>query len=187
MALHTRSVPRTGQKYKMNKSDTTIVAQYFVGTIIGRPWTQADYHGRHMKAASILLKMGYDRDTICAALDCAKERAYEQFGYDTDKLPQGKIEGLEFLYVWGEPPLIERFTAPPEIPPIYSTDYDLWVRQWGKKAIERGLWDGIYICSDPVIFDGLEEIVGWDKYQESISAWQTHQLAFQQNKQSCGP
>lgn len=181
------SVPYQELGRSMNKSDTTIVAQYFVETIVGRPWTPADYKGRHMKSASILLKMGYDRDTICAALDCLKERAYEQFGYDADKLPIGNLEGLEFLYVWGEPPLIERFTAPPKIPPIYSSDYDLWVRQWGKKAIERGLWDGIYVRTDPVKFDRLEEIVGWDKYQESISAWQTHQLAFQQNKLLCGP
>ena len=49
----------------------------------------------------------------------------------------------------GEPPYITQWITPPSPPPIYEVRaYDLWVQNWGKKAIRLGLWDGNYPCVD---------------------------------------
>lgn len=146
------------------------LARFFVTSIVGRRWTPADYRSRHMKAASTLLnKMKYDYDAVVAALTALDERDYVQFGYDSDRgLPSPPLQGMEVLYCWGEPPLIERFLRPPEMPPVYSTDYDPWVLRWGKLAIKRGEWDGVYMGENVGLW--LVDIIGDERYEDSV-AW----------------
>lgn len=169
------------------KSPTTEVAHYFVTEFIGRRWTRADYRSRHMRAAKILLKeMKYSQDAIISALMALKDGDYTQFGYNSPgELPK-KIEGMEVLWSWGEPPLMERFLAPPPQPVIYSHDYDDWVRRWGRIAVERGDWDGIYVRQDPTQVEWLEDVLGRKLYRESIKQWQTLQRTTPQRRQSSG-
>lgn len=160
----------------MSNNKVRDLAVYFITVVMGRKMTPADYRGRHMKTASRLLKeMKYDYDAVIAALAALKRRDYKAFGYDIDDLPKGSIQGMEILYLWGEPPLIERFVSPPPMPPIYSCDFDEWVRQWGKLAIERGDWDGLYIRRDPNEVPWLMDIIGERKHKESVRKWQTQQ------------
>lgn len=147
---------------------TLRVARYFVTEVIGRRWTRADFRSRHMKAAKVLLKeMGYEEDAIIAALDALRNRRYEEFNYTHDELPDPPLSGMEILWAWGEPPLIERFVSPPDMPPVYSNDYDPWVRRWGKVALDRGDWDGIYRGEDIERKDWLRDIIGHRRFEES--------------------
>ena len=167
----------------MKKSQTLELAQYFVCEFIGRRWTRVDYSSRHMKAASKLLKMGYSYDALVSALMAIKERDYAQFGYDHDDLPEN-VQGMEVLWYWGEPPLIERFLQPDPMPEIYSEDYDGWVRRWGRQAIERGDWNGIYLKRDPSTAPWLRDIIGPSRFQRSVKRWQSLQRTSPQKKVS---
>jgi hypothetical protein len=157
---------------------------FFIREILDRKMSPADYRGRHMRTASRLLKeMKYDMDAVVAALVALKERDFAQFQYDSDKLPK-TIEGMEVLYLFGEPPLIERFISPPPIPPVYSQDYSAWVQRWGRTAIEREEWDGIY-RQDPTelsVCGWLPSTLGLERYKESVTLWLTQQQTSQQRK-----
>lgn len=166
----------------MNKTKDLML--FFVGEVIGRTVRPADYRSRHMKAAKILLK-DYDFDDICGALVSLRDRECGHFGYDSDRNLPNKLQGMEVLWAWGEPPLIERWLTPPERPPIYSHDFDKWVRRWGARAIERGDWDGIYIRQDPLAIESwLGDILGHFAFEESVKRWQALQEISQQNAPS---
>jgi hypothetical protein len=169
----------------VSRNQTLDLARYFVCEFIGRRWTPADYRSRHMKTASRLLKMGYDYDALVSALMALKERDYRQFGYTYDDLPSN-IEGMEVLWGWGEPPLIERFLRPAPMPEIYSDDFDRWVRRWGKIAIERGDWDGIYLKRDPSTVPWLQDIIGTFRFRRSVKRWQSLARTSPPNKPSSG-
>lgn len=159
--------------------------KFFVGDIIGRRVTPADYRGRHTKCASRLLKeMGYDYEAIEGALYSLRDRKYQHFGYESEReLPRLPIEGMEVLYLWGEPPLIERWLAPPAMPPVYSHDFDKWVIRWGAIAIRRGEWDGIYIKQDPRQEEAwLRLVIGDARFKESVNRWQTQQRTSRQKR-----
>ena len=158
---------------------------FFVGDILGRRVTPADFGGRHMKAASTLLKkMKYDYEAVEGALYSLRDREYTHFGYDSERDLPRNIQGMEILYSYGEPPLIERWLTAPPIPDVYSHDYDKWVRQWGARALRRGEWDGIYIRQDPrFVREWLEPIIGTPKFEESISKWQTQNRTSRRRKQ----
>lgn len=138
-----------------------------------------------MKAASRLLKAGYDYDALISALMALKERDYVQFGYTRDELPDN-IEGMECLLGWGEPPLIERFLRPDPMPEIYVSDdiYDGWVLRWGRIAIARGDWDGIYLKRDPSTAPWLRDIIGPSRFERSVRRWQSLQRTSPQKNQS---
>jgi len=167
----------------MPPNQTRELMKFFVMDILGRKLTPADFHGRHMKAASNLLKkMKYNYHDVMGALYSLRDKQYAHFGYESERnLP--RLEGMECLYGWGEPPLIERWLTPPPMPPIYSNDYDTWITTWGKRAIQREVWDGIYIRQDP---DSVEEwllpIIGDARFEESVSKWQTLQRTSQQKR-----
>lgn len=167
----------------MSRNQTLDLARHFVIEFLGRRWTPADYKGMHMKSASRLLKMGYDYDAIISALMALKERDYAQFGYSRDELPSN-IRTIGILWAWGEPPLIERFLQPDPMPEIYSEDFDKWVRRWGKIAIERGDWNGVYLKQDPRSVPWLEDVIGRHRYRKSIELWQTLQPTSPQKKLS---
>ncbi len=159
--------------------------QFFIGDILGRKLTPADYRGRHMKAASILLKkMGYDYEAVEGALYSLRDRQYEHFGYESESdLPSPPLTGMEILYRWGEPPLIDRWIAPPPMPPVYSHDYDKWVMRWGNTAIKQGVWDGLYTRQDPrEVESWLRFAIGDAKFEESIKQWQTQNRTSRQRK-----
>jgi hypothetical protein len=166
------------------------LAVFFIKQILGRSVTPADFRGRHMKASSKLLKeMGYQPGDVRAALEALHARRFTDFGYDSERQLPGKLEGMEILYAWGEPPLIERFLATPPPPEIYSNDYDRWVEQYGARAIERGEWDGIYLHKypgEPDVMDWLEPIIGIVNLGLSIIKWAELQPTTQQKKQSSG-
>jgi len=138
-----------------------------------------------MKAARVLIhEMKYDPDAIIAALDAIVGGRYWEFGYEENKLPRLPIDGMEILYSWGEPPLMERFLRPPDPPEIYSADYDKWVRRYGEQAIKCGAWDGIYLRDDPrKNEDWLKDIIGDIKYEVSKTLW-TRLGISQQSSQS---
>lgn len=125
-------------------NDIMKLAQWFVIAIRKRHWKRADFGGTHMAHAKRLLEMGYKIEEIqgcCFAL----VRNPDQF--------DGWGQGWELKYMVtilkGEPPFVEQWLRPPEPPAIYEAhNYDLWVQNWGKKAIRLGMWDGIYACVD---------------------------------------
>ena len=165
-------------------SDAHKLSFFFIKEVLGRDITPADYRGRHVKAASTILKMGYGYESVAQALLALRDGDPTAFRFESSReLP--RIITIEMLWCWGEPPLIERFMAPPERPPVYSCDYDTWVQRWGKVAIERGEWDGIYRRRDPETVGWLKDVIG-DSYEESKRSWQTLQKTSQQNKPSSG-
>lgn len=126
----------------MARNKTLDLAQYFVREIIDRHWTPADYGGTHMAHAKKLLKM-YSLEDIKGCLKAVKETP-ERFNLPKGFRPQYLTSLLKF-----EPPLIEQFLKVPDPPPIYQIrTYDKWVLEYGKKAIEQGVWDGVYPCAD---------------------------------------
>ena len=160
----------------MSNNPVKDLALFFIRDIIGRRVTPADFRGRHMRAASILIKMGYNVDDLEAALVALKTRDYAAFGYDSESELPSQLGGMELLWSWGEPPLIERFLTPPDPPPVYSWSYDRWVEKWGRRAIEIGMWDGIYVKQDPESCrDWLVGAVGDESFEKSVEAWQTLQ------------
>lgn len=140
-----------------------------------------------MRTAKRLLKeMKYDLNDVMGALYSLRDREYSHFGYSSERdLPDAdRIHGMEVLYMWGEPPLIERWLTPPAAPPVYSYDYDKWVKRWGQRAIERKLWDGIYLRQDPhMVEDWLRLVIGDARFDKSVKIWQTLQRTSQPRKQ----
>jgi len=157
---------------------------FFVKDIMRRSMTPADWRGRHAKAAKRLLtEMKYDRRDVMGALYSLRDREYSHFGFESESQLPNNIQGMEILYLWGEPPLIERWLTPPEAPPVYSCDYDKWVQKWGKRAIQRKLWDGIYLRQNPqLVEEWLKPVVGDEKYRMSVAIWQTLQETPQRKK-----
>lgn len=123
------------------RNEVLDLAYWFVKNVLGREWTQADYGGTHMAHASKLIKMKYDPVDIRA---CVMAMVDDTFEFE------GIAPNLELKYLItilkGEPPYIEQFLRVPDPPAIYEIEsYDHWVRMHGKKAIEQGAWDGIYL------------------------------------------
>lgn len=128
----------------MTRSDTVILAQWFVLAILRRHWVQADFGGSHMAHAKRLLGMGYKLDEIqgCCLGMVKNPDVFEGWSGEWP---------LKFMttILKGEPPYIEQWLTPPAPPPIYETKaYDTWVISWGAKAVRLGLWDGLYLCVD---------------------------------------
>lgn len=125
-------------------SDIHKLAQWFVSAILRRPWTRADWHGVHVVHVKKLLGLGYKIEEIQA---CALAMVKNPDRFDGWN-PGWKLQFLSTL-LRGEPPYIEQWITPPSPPPVYEVRaYDLWVQNWGKKAIRLGLWDGNYPCVD---------------------------------------
>ncbi len=183
------SRPKTGARQECRTrvprkhSPTQELAYRFVTEVLARAWTPADYRGRHMKAASNILKMGYDYDSVVAALLALRDKDYVAFGLESERDLPREVSGMEVLYAWGEPPLIERFLTPPARPPVYSWDYDVWVQRWGAVAIRRGDWDGVYRRCDPESVGWLQGVIGDRCYEESVREW-TLQKTNQRSKLS---
>lgn len=118
------------------------LAFWFVTEVLGRWWTQADYGGTHMSHASRLIKKyKYDPGDIKACIMAMVDETQEF---------QDVPDDFEFRYLItvlkGEPPYIEQFLAVPDPPPVYEISaYDMWVREYGKRAIEGNVWDGVYL------------------------------------------
>jgi hypothetical protein len=95
-----------------------------------------------MAHASKLIKMmKYDPADIRA---CVMAIVDDTFDFE------GIAPNLELKYLItilkGEPPYIEQFLAVPDPPPVYEIEaYDHWVRMHGKRAVEQGTWDGVYL------------------------------------------
>lgn len=76
---------------------------------------------------------------------------------------------------------IEAILKPPD-PPLkfHSAEFAEWVKQHGKRALERGLWSGLFpwlpsdepITCDRLTYDELREIVGEDLAAESLAIWE---------------
>lgn len=128
----------------MPKSDTVILAQWFVSAILRRPWARADWGGTVMSHAKKLLKLGYKIEEVqaCALAMVKNPGRFEGWN------PGWKLQYLSTL-LRGEPPYLEQWITPPPPPPIYeSKAYDTWVRTDGRRAIRLNLWDGIYPVVD---------------------------------------
>ena len=165
---------------------TRELMKFFVGEILGREITPADYRSRHMRSAKILLtEMKYSFNDVCGALMSLRDREASHFGYDSaGRLPQ-RVDGMEVLWHYGEPPLIERWLTPPPIPPVYSCDYDKWVQSWGHRAIARNVWDGIYLRQDPrAAREWLLPVIGDRCYERSVEQWLALMKTSQRNGQS---
>ena len=120
---------------------TLDLAFWFVTEVLGRQWTEADYGGTHMAHASKLLKMKYDPADIKACI-----MAIEDGMFDFEGLPPDFELKYLITIIKGEPPYIEQFLAIPEPPPIYEIrSYDNWVKTYGLRAIESGVWNGAYL------------------------------------------
>ena len=126
----------------MGRNEVSDLAYWFVKNVIGREWTQADYGGTHMAHAKRLIKeMKYNPADIRACIMAIVDGTFEF---------EGIAPNLEFRYLItilkGEPPYIEQFLAVPNPPPVYEIEvYDHWVRMHGQKAVEDGVWDGVYL------------------------------------------
>jgi hypothetical protein len=157
--------------------------KFFVREILGRSLTPADYRSRHMTAAKTLLKtMKYDYNDVVGALYSLRDKEASHFGYESPAQLPDRLEGMEILYRWGEPPLIERWLTPPPPPPVYSCDYDKWVQSWGKRAIARKVWDGLYLHQDPRVVEvWLRPAIGAARFEESLRIWQTLQVTWPQS------
>ena len=94
-----------------------------------------------MAHAKKLLGMGYKLDEIQSCALAMVKNPGRLEGWNQE----WKLQYLSTL-LRGEPPYIEQWLRPPDPPPVYEIHrYDDWVMVYGKKAIEKGLWDGIYL------------------------------------------
>lgn len=123
----------------MPRNQTKELAQWFVKEICNRPWTPADWGGAHMAHAKKLLKL-YTMEDIrgCAVALHEGDMEFEgwQDGWDLNYLT---------TLLKGEPPFIEQYLTPPDPPAVYMiTAYDEWVRTYGRRAMERDIWGGVY-------------------------------------------
>lgn len=148
-------------------SDTKKLAQWFVIVILKRPWTKADWGGTHMAHAKKLLGMGYKLDEIQSCALAMVKNPGRLEGWNQE----WKLQYLTTL-LRGEPPYIEQWLRPPDPPPVYEIHrYDDWVMVYGKKAIEKGLWDGIYLpINEPhrLNDNAIEIILGGDAVQVAL-------------------
>lgn len=150
-------------------NDTTRLARWFVATILKRHWTRADWGGTVMAHAKKLLKLGYGLNEIqgCALALVKNPDMFE--GWTGEWPLQYMVTILK-----GEPPYIEQWLRPPDPPPIYEIHrYDDWVMVYGKKAVEMGLWDGIYLpINEPYRLNdkALEIILGDEAIQAALKA-----------------
>lgn len=155
---------------KMNNNPIFDLAHWFVIEVIGRKWCTADFGGTHMAHASRLIKkFKYDPDDIKACVMAMMDGMFEF---------QDMPDDFEFRYLTsilkGEPPYIEQFLAVPNPPPVYQINsYDSWVKEYGCKAIEEGIWDGIYLpINQPhrLTEDDIALILGEQCAQASLGA-----------------
>jgi hypothetical protein len=133
----------------LDRSPSEVLAFRFVTEILGQQW---DYRKamQHLSAARDIVNPKTDSVTgkkpetysIDDAIACCKTL---QAG--TIKAQNGDyvlVKSLRCLF-WGTPSYIEQYVIPPSRPAIHeSVAYDNWVRKHGKRAVQRGLWDGIY-------------------------------------------
>lgn len=152
----------------MAKSDTTVLAQWFVSAILRRPWARADWGGTVMSHAKKLLSLGYKIEEIQA---CALAMVRNPDRFDGWN-PGWKLQYLSTL-LKGEPPYIVQWIVPPSPPPIYeSKAYDTWVQTDGLRAIRLNLWDGIYpVVDEPhrLSADALRIVLGDELVQKSLT------------------
>lgn len=138
------------------RNDTLDLARWFVTQVLGRSWTRADYGGSHMAHAKKVLK-GYSIEDIKGCVLAVRDNP-AQFGFPAS---------FEWRYLStvlkGEPPLIEQYLTPPDPPPVWSAEYDQWVIEYGKKAFELEIWDGIYLpINEPgrLTYEQIKRCVG---------------------------
>ena len=150
------------------RSETTVLAQWFVSAILRRPWTRADFHGVHMKHAKSILALGYRIEEIQACALSMVKNPYRFEGWE----PGWKLQYLSTL-LRGEPPYIEQWITPPPPPPIYeSKSFDEWVQTDGLRAIRLNLWDGVYpVVDEPhrLSAEALRVILGDELVQKSLA------------------
>lgn len=146
------------------------LAYWFVTEVMGRKWSRADFGGSHMAHASRLIKkLKYAQSDIMACVMAMVDGVFE-----FQDLPDGFEPRYLISILKGEPPYIEQFLAVPDPPPVYEIDaYDGWVDEHGRKAIEEGIWDGIYLpVNQPyrLTEDDIALILGEKCAQDSLEA-----------------
>lgn len=150
-------------------SDTKKLAQWFVIVILKRPWTKADWGGTVIAHAKKLLGMGYKLDEIQSCALAMVKNPGRLEGWNQE----WKLQYLTTL-LRGEPPYIEQWLRPPDPPPVYEGhNYDLWIQNWGRKAIRLGQWDGLYLPVNDehrLGEEALRIILGDEYVQKSLDA-----------------
>jgi len=170
------------------------LAFWFVRTFLNRSFDhRAD--GRELKEAKQLLnpmqKRGFPKvqpytiEEVKEALFALRDgttvvthyKPFEEWHY------QGRsIDTLGILF-WKTPDkriFIDALLEPPEPPQSYEfAEYAEWVKKYGKRALERSTWNGVFLWStmeepyncERMSFAELVDIVGEDLAMQALQKW----------------
>ena len=180
-------------------NEWALLAIWFVQTFLHREFDhRAD--GREIKEAERLLRpkqkkgfpkvKAYTEGEIKEALFALRDgtttvtdfKPFEEWHYQNRPLDS---LGVLFWRTKDGRIFIDALLEPPEPPQVYEfAEYGEWVKKYGKRALERSRWDGIFLWSateDPydcerMSFAELVQIVGEDLAAQALKKW----------KETCG-